>query len=563
MTVLLAFRFLAGRYHATPFGHHVNEGLIEWPPSPWRLLRALISVGYTSGIWDEAGPPGVGRNLIEKLSCEPPSYYLPDVIGTHSRHYMPTARLDNKGKEKTTLVFDTWAQIEDENQELVVIWNHVTLNDAELSMLNALVERLNYLGRSESWVEGRLMENSETIPEINCFAERQGETPDRNWEQVAILASENVETYNKWRRDCLEDKLAHLPLPTGRKPSKRLLRDRKKIEDIYPKDLLDCLQKDTTWLRSHGWSRPPGSRRVFYWRRSDAISISPGKIKAIVGRSEQRIQGMLLSLTNASRNDHALPPVTRTLPQAELLHRALICIAAKATEDVPQELTGRNETGKPLQGAHEHVHISPLDLDADGHLDHILVWTTSSLGPKTQAAIRAVRKTFTKGSAESLRLALAAAGDFQSLTMLVDEYGRDQGQRIARLTEPTSTWQSVTPFVPPRYIKVRGKNSLEGQIRTELSTRGFPNPVSVIILAPLTEGQSPASERGTSEENATTIWNHFRHFKLTRQRGPQPPTTCGFAIRLEFQHPVPGPIGIGYGSHFGLGLFEHCGNGEG
>lgn len=561
MTVSLAFRFLAGRYHATLYGHHVNEGLIEWPPSPWRLLRALISIGYTSGVWGEDGPPDVGRSLIEKLSCELPCYSLPDAIGTHSRHYMPIAKLD-KGKEKTTLVFDTWVRIEDEDQELIVTWGDVTLNDAELSMLSNLVERLNYLGRSESWIEGRLMKNNETIPETNSFAEGQGEMPGPNWEQIPLLASESVEAYNTWRAARLEGELAHLPLPSGRKPSKKLLNDRIKIEKIYPADLLDCLQKDTTWLRFYGWSRPPGSRRVFYWRQSDAISVSPGKIKA-VGRFEQRIQGMLLSLTNASRNDHALPPVTRTLPQAELLHRALICIAAKAAGDVPQELTGRSEMGKPLQGAHEHVHINPLDLDDDGHLDHILVWTTSSLGAKTQAAIRGMRKTFTKGSAEPLRLALAAAGDFQSLTMLVDEYGRDQGQRIARLTEPTSTWQSMTPFVPPRYIKVRGKNSLEGQIRTELSTRGFPNPVSVIILAPLTEGQSPASERGTSEESATTIWNHFRHFKLTRQRGPQLPITCGFAIRLEFQHPVPGPIGIGYGSHFGLGLFEHCGNGEG
>ena len=30
----VALRFLAGRFHATPWGHHVNEGVPEWPPSP-------------------------------------------------------------------------------------------------------------------------------------------------------------------------------------------------------------------------------------------------------------------------------------------------------------------------------------------------------------------------------------------------------------------------------------------------------------------------------------------------------------------------------------------------
>ena len=65
----LSIRFPAGRYHATPWGHHVNEGLIEWPPSPWRLLRALLSVGYTSGLWDGNGPAAEAKTLIGRASC--------------------------------------------------------------------------------------------------------------------------------------------------------------------------------------------------------------------------------------------------------------------------------------------------------------------------------------------------------------------------------------------------------------------------------------------------------------------------------------------------------------
>ena len=43
MPISVTIRFSAGRFHATPWGHHVNEGLPEWPPSPWRLLRALVA----------------------------------------------------------------------------------------------------------------------------------------------------------------------------------------------------------------------------------------------------------------------------------------------------------------------------------------------------------------------------------------------------------------------------------------------------------------------------------------------------------------------------------------
>ena len=262
MPLSLAFRFLAGRYHATPFGHHVNEGLIEWPPSPWRLLRALISVGYTSGVWDGAGPPPTARTLFERLASELPRYRLPPAVGTHSRHYMPLGVLESKTKvEGTTLVFDTWARLED--RELVVAWRNVCPDDAELSMLDMLVGRLNYLGRSESWVEGRVMGDDEPRPETNCFPDEAGDAPGRGWEQVAVLAPDGASDFEAWRAARVEGALTDLPLPEGRKPAQGLLAKRAKAVASYPADLLDCLQKDTTWLRSHGWNRPPGSRRAF------------------------------------------------------------------------------------------------------------------------------------------------------------------------------------------------------------------------------------------------------------------------------------------------------------
>ena len=49
----LVFRFPAGHYHATPWGNHVNEGLIEWPPSPWRVVRALLATGFSKLGWTE------------------------------------------------------------------------------------------------------------------------------------------------------------------------------------------------------------------------------------------------------------------------------------------------------------------------------------------------------------------------------------------------------------------------------------------------------------------------------------------------------------------------------
>src|SRR5260370_35898748 len=115
-TVLL--RFPAGRYHATPWGHHVNEGLVEWPPSPWRLLRSLIACGYPTQGWTEVSP--IGRTLIESLAATLPRYRLPPASLAHSRHFMPIGVLEN-GREKTTLVFDAWADVGD--GALAVRWD--------------------------------------------------------------------------------------------------------------------------------------------------------------------------------------------------------------------------------------------------------------------------------------------------------------------------------------------------------------------------------------------------------------------------------------------------------
>jgi CRISPR-associated protein Csb2 len=51
MSVTISIRFLTGRVHLHPWQTHHSEGRVEWPPSPWRLLRAFVAVagrGLTS-----------------------------------------------------------------------------------------------------------------------------------------------------------------------------------------------------------------------------------------------------------------------------------------------------------------------------------------------------------------------------------------------------------------------------------------------------------------------------------------------------------------------------------
>lgn len=529
-TILL--RFPGGRYHATPWGHHVNEGHIEWPPSPWRLLRALIATGYATQAWEEIPP--VGRQLIVTLSSVLPTYQLPSASAAHSRHYMPIGKLD-KGMEKKTLVFDTWANVGD--GEMIVRWD-CDLDGESTQLFTTLVEALGYLGRSESWVEAE--EISDSVPlreERIAFPHSANNNPGPEWEQIPLMAATTPETYSSWRKKRVEKLLAELPLPEGNKrPTKALLKKRDTAILPYPETLLECLQKDTAWWKKQRWSQPPGSQRVLYWRRTDSLVVSTPPVRH--RPTARPVTTMLLAITTPSGNKSALPPVQRTLPQAELFHRAIVGRVAKGQRIDCPELIGKDQHGKPLQDGHQHAHILPLDLDNDGHLDHLLIHALMGLGDSAQNAIRTMKQTWTKGRTGDLQVALVGRGDLDCLRQLPSPLNH----RIEELLAPiggSQTWISTTPFVAPRHLKRTGKNDLTGQINAELDSRGLPGATDVEILP-----WYPSTLK-------------LRHFIRVRHHGGSPPPNdTGYSLRIHLSEPITGPLTLGYASHFGLGLFS-------
>jgi CRISPR-associated protein Csb2 len=68
MPLSITIRFLTGRAHLHPWQTHHSEGRVEWPPSPWRLLRALVAVagrGLTTLPYpDEVPPPKPELELV-------------------------------------------------------------------------------------------------------------------------------------------------------------------------------------------------------------------------------------------------------------------------------------------------------------------------------------------------------------------------------------------------------------------------------------------------------------------------------------------------------------------
>lgn len=523
----LVIRFPGGRYHATATGHHVNEGIVEWPPSPWRLARALLACGYTTQRWREV--PAAGRRLLEALASVLPEYRLPSAALGHSRHYMPIGVLD-KGREKTTLVLDTFADVG--RGELWVRWP-VKLDAESEALLGVLAAHLGYLGRAESWVLAESVSDDARFPDGGrAFPHEHGARPARGYEQVTLTAPDRPEDYARWRDREVEAALVTLPMAKKR-PTKKELKARHETEETYPRDLLDCMERDTKWWKDRRWSQAPGTTRVLYWRDVRALEVGP---PATTRRPiALPVEMVLLALTTPSGSRTALPTISRTLPQAELLHKGLVAQLGFGIGSSCPELTGRDETGQPLSG-HRHAHVMPVDLDGDGHLDHVLLFARMGLGSSAQQAVRSLKRTYTKGGVGALRVAVAGQGSLEDLRALPGAIGAGIASVLGS-PKGAARWISATPFVPPRHIKKRGAGTLEGQVLAELRSRELP-PARVEVLP----------------WNGATL--RLRHVVRRRRAGaPQPPVDLGYVLRLHFERPITGPLCLGYGSHFGLGRF--------
>ncbi|MCZ7430053.1 type I-U CRISPR-associated protein Csb2 [Micromonospora sp. WMMA1949] len=166
MTVTIAVRWPLGRYHATPWDRSVNEGAVEWPPSPWRILRALVSTWYTR--WPELPAPALDA-LLAQLA-EPPLYRTPPTSPGHTRHYLPDIDHVSGQSGSTDLTFDPYLKVP-RDEPLLIRWN-ADLTDDQRGILAKLAELLPYLGRADSVCEARLLDPDDTDALVE---------PDQTW----------------------------------------------------------------------------------------------------------------------------------------------------------------------------------------------------------------------------------------------------------------------------------------------------------------------------------------------------------------------------------------------
>src|SRR5947209_4804744 len=92
MPVVIEQLFPLGRFHATRWNQSPFEDPYgEWPPSPWRLLRALAARWFQYIREADEQDEGVRNGLLNKLARELPSFVLPEMTwpGVAIRQYHP------------------------------------------------------------------------------------------------------------------------------------------------------------------------------------------------------------------------------------------------------------------------------------------------------------------------------------------------------------------------------------------------------------------------------------------------------------------------------------------
>jgi CRISPR-associated protein Csb2 len=181
----LVLTFPLGRYHATPWDRHVNEGAVELPPSPWRLLRTLYSVWRTRC-------PDLPEDTVHDLLAEiatPPTFYIPAHSVAHTRHYYPDE------KDGTDRTLDAFA-VFNHNDQLAVQWPGMLEADKH-DALRRLAESIPYFGRADSICTGTL-ENNWASPRHAVWKPLDvAESTDGYSEATSVLAAEiplNVQT---------------------------------------------------------------------------------------------------------------------------------------------------------------------------------------------------------------------------------------------------------------------------------------------------------------------------------------------------------------------------------
>lgn len=456
--------FLTGRYHSTPWGRNVNEGVPEWPPSPYRIARALVDV------WKRklSELPEDRFFRVLEIFAAPPVYCLPPWKAGHIRYWMPS---NDKDASSRRLIFDPFVTLA--RGEKVFIRFDSSPSPEALSDLSSLLERLSFLGRSESWVKAAVWKKSSDDIRWNC-------SPDPG---AAAGRSSLV--------PCLAP------------------------GEGSPKEWLAALCRSTADLLSEGRDRPP----FFEWVNYSLPERQAGNFFTERKKSSSRqVRCALYALSSK-----VLPLAEETLSFAERARAYLMGIHRKINNGDPAmvspRFSGKDEQGNPMQG-HRHAFFQPLDTDGDGRIDHLLVYGKDPFDPGEIRALDRLRTIWQpKGRPEVNTVLMSLSDSFSA---------RPSTRWVSATPFVTSRHYRKGRGTMSEWI--------ENELLRELEARGLPRPVRIEPLDGTAGGKKKtpwwAFRRARKGEVPLTGYGFLLEFDIPLQGVFSLGSLCHFGLGL-------------------------------
>ena len=361
MSTAIRIEFPWGKYHATPWGRHVNEGHPEWPPSPWRVLRALFATWKTRCAHLRAEDV---EDALSQLSGSP-ALFTPPMRPAHLRHYMPRIEYRSVGKltknklakDAKDLTFDSFAVI-DSRLPVFMKWD-LELSEDAAAALSELVENLSYLGRSESICKAALVSEIDHSGLISWQATGSNDRTD-----AEILCARQAFSFTD-------------------------------------------LCQSTAVIRKDGKPIPNGSYLVPYTK------VNSTDHTATTTNWKPAYTAVRLAVHPRPR-----PTIAHAVAVGDLLRRA-----ALDKHEVPSEtLSGKGPSGNYSREKHQHAHyLSLTQNDGSGPgapIDSLVVWAPGTLGGDELTALTRI-KWLKAGPAASavpeFAVAVAGFGDVEKI----------------------------------------------------------------------------------------------------------------------------------------------------
>lgn len=331
MRIGLAVRFPFGRYHATPWDASVNEGRVEWPPSPWRLARALVAT------WKVRLPDLSDEkvmDLIDRLLTHPPNYWTPPTSLGHSRHYMPSKdHITNVPGKNRDLAFDAFLAV-NPNEELIVEFKR-EIDTNQRDLLTTLAAAIPYLGRADSVCHARVIE-------------------------VTPITVQGL---------------------VGYEPGISNTEDNRLLMPLSPLRFRDLCESPTA-LRTTRQITPTRTRWVEYRR----IKADAKPRRSVSTKSVSKITAARWYLPDAGR-----PPVTETVAICDLLRKAVTNLFKKRFGHQSEVLAGKTARGDRLVRQHQHAHYLAFSTEDNSRIDTLAIWAPGGWEEKENVAVASLR----------------------------------------------------------------------------------------------------------------------------------------------------------------------------